>query len=275
LERAKVAFLNFVNKVGKVLGNGLISALDIFGSALPALGISLEGVWKGFKAVSLDSVAIALRAFSNIGSVLTAIIVKGAEEGYSYFSKLFGGSFKARDFKVIFESTIQNDVMNQMASNLEASADKIRKSGTTSVKKLVDDVKPQLIALGKTIKEEWESTQNIASVGKDVAQKQARIAEIYNNASERIAKSAEKLVAGTEATTKDLSENVGGVANDAGGGLMQSMSEVIASTLARVGGGGAVGGNIQASLLDIARRQLEETKTQTRAIESRELGVVQ
>jgi len=56
---------------------------------------------------------------------------------------------------------------------------------------------------------------------------------------------------------------------------MQSMSEVIASTLARVGGGGAVGGNIQASLLDIARRQLEETKAQTRAIESRELGVVQ
>lgn len=279
--KAEVMFVNFTQKAGEGLFAGLSEAMAQIAKAVPILATAFGAVWDKMKSAGFSAIGHMVEALGTMVSVWSALFFKAIDEIREKWSDFTGGSYKARDLKTIVEQEMDNSTIRELGQKFQLMGKEATSAGEVSAKQIYDTLVPAVKAVGEATATAFKSTSNIATDSEKTVEAQKKLTALIDKAKKALDEANKKTQeeTGSTAVSSDLPVNEGGEGGVGGvGGGIASIGQVIASGLAQVGGGGNVQ-QTQVSLLSeltrTARDQLNEIKIQTRALEDRELGVVQ
>lgn len=279
--KAEVMFVNFTQKAGAGLFAGLSEAMAQIAQAVPILATAFGAVWDKMKSAGFSAIGHMVEALGTMVSVWSALFFKAIDEIREKWSDFTGGSFKARELKTIVEQELDDSTIRELGQKFQLMGEKATKAGEVSAKQIYDTLVPAVKAVGEATKDAFQNTGNVATDSAKTVEAQRKLTALIQKGTNRLDEANKKTQEGTSttATSSDLNPNEGNIGGDGNTGGMGSMGQVIASSLAQVGGGGNAVLQTQTNLLSelnrTARAQLEETKIQTQALEERQLGMVE
>jgi len=281
LGKAETIFLNFSTKVSAGLLAGLSEALAQFTNNLPILKQIFAQLWAYVKAGFFSILGTLTKGFGLQVNFWIALFLKGIEEIREAWSKFTGGNFKARELITIVEQEFDNSTISKLGDKFALMGKEASDVSAVTAKEIKDALVPAVQAVGKATKDAFTGTANIAEDSEATVKAQADLNALIEKSAKVVDeanKKTEQLVQQT-ANSGDLPANEGTGKNNNGdnGGALQSVGQIIATGLARIGGGGNVQQtqvNLLSDLLRTAREQVNETKMQTSALEEIGLGEV-
>ena len=282
LDSVIVAVGNIRTMVSKVF-LGLAKGL---GQALAAAFMILPDVAKGVVQNILARLAKIGIFFVDLGgqmiiafnkpiAFLQAGLIKAVEEASAALSALpiigDGGKTKARAFEVILKEKMEEGAgaklgkrQRDVAADLGAKADRIIQNTNNDVAKLVGGI-------GDAFNKGFEQGADGVQQNPEIAKREIRMHEKIKKAVDEV----NKMAAEAEKKAKDAKLDVGAgqqavVGQNEAGGLADQ-NDMVASSLAAIGGGGGVFGAEQKkmdNLLQIQQQQLEVQKLQYKALQN-------
>ena len=280
LRKAIVAVMNFGAGAQKAIASAFINGIATFpkavGQIIPNVLARLGKI--GFFFIELG--AMFIRAFETPIAYLTAGLKKAVEEAGEAINKLpFVGddkASKARAFEVILKQELKES--GSLAKNIQGFADQGMKNAEAIINRtdgaLSGFINGQVDAIKKGFAEGAKTFELPPSIQRD----SKRLGGILQNAVDQVNKAGES----TAKMAKDATIEAGKVAEKAvgaeGTGSMNTDNgNVIASSLAQIGGGGGVFGTLTSetkNLVNLGKQALEQAKMQTRLLGEMEQGRV-
>lgn len=280
IAKGLVALKNFATKVGAGLSVAIAEGLTMFIEVLPSIKKSFKGLWDSFANFAVGSLGTILQGVGILSGSLKGLLIKAISEAWEFFTSKFGGSFKAQDLSVLIEQSIDENSIRKIGKKFSDLATNIEDESTTTTKEIRSKVLPTIISLGKAVKDAFEGAKANEEVSKDVLNKIAKLEGFLAKATANIEATARntKETAGDVATTGDLLGQKLTDKDGNNGNQGEAIARIVATGLARVGGGGNVAGQRQLSkletLIDRATEQVKAIKATNLAIEGLQLGEV-
>ena len=280
LRKAIVAVMNFGAGAQKAIASAFINGIATFpkavGQIIPNVLARLGKI--GFFFIELG--AMFIKAFETPIAYLTAGLKKAVEEAGEAINKLpFVGddkASKARAFEVILKQELKES--GSLAKNIQGFADRGMKNAEAIINRtdgaLSGFINGQVDAIKKGFAEGAKTFELPPSVQRD----SKRLGNILQNAVDQVNKAGES----TAKMAKDATIEAGKVAEKAvgaegTGNMSTDNGNVIASSLAQIGGGGGVFGTLTSetkNLVNLGKQALEQAKMQTRLLGEMEQGRV-
>jgi TP901 family phage tail tape measure protein len=280
LRKAIVAVLNFGAGAQKAISSAFVNGIATFpkavGQIIPNVLARLGKI--GFYFIELG--AMFIKAFETPIAYLTAGLKKAVEEAGEAINKLpFVGddkASKARAFEVILKQELKES--GSLAKNIQGFADQGMKNAEAIINRtdgtLSGFINGQVDAIKKGFAEGAKTFELPPSIQKD----SKRLGGILQNAVDQVNKAGES----TARMAKDATIEAGKVAEKAvgaegAGNMSTDNGNVIASSLAQIGGGGGVFGTLTSetkNLVNLGKQALEQAKMQTRLLGDMEQGRV-
>jgi TP901 family phage tail tape measure protein len=278
LKKAIVAVLNFGQGVRITLANSFKAGVEGFpkliGAVIPNILARLGKI--GFFFIELG--AQFVRAMETPIAYLTAGLKKAVEEAGDAINKLpfVGGdkASKARAFEVILKQELKNS--GGLSKEIQGFAEQGFRNADALIEKTNQGTADFVNAQMSAIKDGFAEGANVFKLPESTKKDQERLGDLIKGAMADVEKAGKTTARMAKDAELQVGEQVAKAVGNEGNerGITQG-DQVIASSLAQIGGGGGVFStmaSVAREQVGILKQQLEEAKMQTRLLNEQNLG---
>ena len=278
LKKAIVGVLNFGQGVRISLYNSFKAGVEGFpkliGAVIPNILARIGKIGMFFVELGAQFV----RAMETPIAYLTAGLKKAVEEAMDAINKLpfVGGdnASKARAFEVILKQELKNS--GGLANEIQGFAEQGYKNADAIIERTNQGTAEFVNAQMKAIKDGFAEGATIFKIPESTKKDQERLGDLIKSAMADVEKAGKSTANMAKNATLDLGEQVAKAIGEDGTkkGITQG-DQVIASSLAQIGGGGGVFStmaSVAREQIGILKQQLAEAKIQNRVLGELALG---